>query len=133
MKLFRAFLAFGLVATLGACTTVTPPIPLGLEASSSSKQHNEAGIQHYQMEHWDVAKKHFEAAVQADPTQAEPHFNLGLALHQLGSHPEATTHFKKAVELDPTNSAMTYSDVYQSHMGVVSQGYQQKSYGGGYY
>ena len=133
MKLSSAFLTFGLIATLSACTAVTPPIPVGLEASSSSKQHNEEGIQHYQMEHWDVAKKHFEKAIQADPTQAEPHFNLGLALHQLGSHPEATKHFKKAVELDPNNSAMTQSDVYQSHMGVVSQGYPQKSYGGGYY
>lgn len=136
MKLSKSLLVFGFVITLGACTTITPPVPLGLEASSASKQTNEAGIQHYKMEHWDVAKKYFEDAVQADPTQAEPHFNLGLALHQLGNHSEATAHFKKAVELDPSNTAMTNSDVYQSHMGTVSQGHSRQSYdgyGGGYY
>ncbi len=87
----------------------------------------------YAEQKYDEPIQSYNDALELSQSQWGYYFNLGLALHQLGSHPEATTHFKKAVELDPTNSAMIHSDVYQSHMGMVSQGYQQRSYGGGYY
>ena len=30
-------------------------------------QHNQEGMKHYKMGHWEIAKQHFEAASKADP------------------------------------------------------------------
>ena len=101
-----------------------------MNGTSSAEQHNAAGIKHYKMGHWDVAKGHFEEAVEANPKLPEPHYNLALAFHQLGSHEEATKHFKHAAELAPNNPLITNSRVYKSHMGMTSQySYQESSMG----
>ncbi len=110
------FLTVTLVLFLGGCAAASKPLATAPDASASVKQHNEEGIQHFNMGHWDVAKTHFEAAVEADPTQPEPHYNLALALHKMGKHEEATAHFKKAAELDSSNTTITGSSVYKSHV-----------------
>ena len=121
MKLYASLVAIGLAVLLGGCaTTSTPPMALGMNGTSSAEQHNAAGIKHYKMGHWDVAKGHFEEAVEANPKLPEPHYNLALAFHQLGSHDEATKHFKHAAELAPNNPLITNSRVYKSHMGMTS-------------
>ncbi|MFQ5992598.1 MAG: tetratricopeptide repeat protein, partial [Nitrospiraceae bacterium] len=104
-----------------------PPLTTWSGASSSANMHNLEGIKHYQMGHWDVAKGHFEEAIQEEPNVAEPHYNLALALHQLGAHEEATVHFKKAAELAPDDRAITQSRVYLHHVAP------RRSSGGGYY
>ena len=126
MHLKLAITALGIMTMLSACASPKPLMSWS-GAPSSAKTHNLEGIHHYQMGHWDVAKGHFEEAIQAEPNVAEPHYNLALALHQLGSHKEATAHFKKAAELVPDNRAITQSRVYKNH---VAPG---RSYGGGYY
>ncbi len=131
MKLYTSLVAIGLAVLLGGCaTTSTPPMALGMNGTSSAEQHNAAGIKHYKMGHWDVAKGHFEEAVEANPKLPEPHYNLALAFHQLGSHEEATKHFKHAAELAPNNLLLTNSRVYKSHMGMTSQDSYRESSGG---
>ena len=71
---------------------------------------------HYQLGHWSVAKGHFEAAIEAEPDLAEPHYNLALALHKLGSHTEATEHVMLAAQLAPSYRAITESSLYQRHV-----------------
>ena len=112
-----ALLACGALLTcLSGCATPAKPLMTGAGASASAAEHNNEGIKHYQMGHWDVANEHFQSAVRADPELAEPHYNLALALHQMGSHDEATAHFKKAAELAPSNAAITQSGVYRHHV-----------------
>ena len=116
MQLKFAITAVGIMTMLSACATPSPPLTTGPAASSSAHMHNQEGMKHYQMGHWDVAKKHFEEAIAAEPTLAEPHYNLALALHQLGAHEEATAQFKKAAELAPDDPAITQSCVYKYHV-----------------
>ena len=116
MNRFTYFIALPAISLLWACATPSPPLATGSGASTSARMHNEQGMKHYQMGHWDVAKGHFEEAIEAQPDLAAPHYNLGLALHKLGSHEEATTHFKQAAELAPTNTAITGSGLYRYHV-----------------
>lgn len=112
--IFASFL--GLSVLLTACATASLPLATHAGADPGAAKHNAEGIAEYNLGHWDAAKAHFEAAVQADPTLAEAHYNLALAFHKLGAHAEATAHLKKAAELAPGNTAITNSRVYRSHV-----------------
>jgi len=121
-------------ALLVACATPSRPLITTPGADVSAAKHNAEGIEHYNMGHWDVAKKHFEAAIKSDPKAAEPQYNLALTLHELGVHSQATDYFKKAAELAPGNTAITESSAYRSHTRPVSgfdggRGYGMSGYG----
>ncbi len=116
MNLRTFITTLGLITMLGACATPSPPLATDLGASASARLHNEEGMTHYQLDHWEVAKEHFAAAIEAEPKLAQPHYNLALVLHQLGTHTEATSHLKQAAELAPRNTAITGSSIYWSHV-----------------
>jgi Tfp pilus assembly protein PilF len=101
---------------LFACATASPPLPVSTGADPSAVTHNVEGIEHYNMAHWDEAKRHFEAAVKSDPKSAEAHYNMALALDKLGDHAKARGYFKRAGELAPGNTAITQSNAYQIHV-----------------
>jgi len=88
------------------------PAPSGSKAESAVKE----GIKHYDQGHWDVAKKHFEQAVQADGQSAEAHYNLALALDKAGDHQAAIQHFKAAQEYGKDNPEITNSSILQAHL-----------------
>ena len=69
-------------------------------ASSKAEPHNNEGIEHYNQQHWDVAKKHFTEAVKADPSSAEAHYNLALAFRANGDADRASEAARKACSLD---------------------------------
>lgn len=77
-------IAVSLIIGLGACATTDSPELTGQGVSAAALQHNQEGMKHYKVGHWEIAKQHFEAASKADPDLAEPHYNLGLALHKMG-------------------------------------------------
>jgi Tfp pilus assembly protein PilF len=101
---------------LFACATASPPLLLSSGADPAAVTHNTEGIQHYNMAHWDEAKRHFEAAIMSDPKSAEAYYNMALALDKLGDHAKARGYFKRAAELAPGNTAITQSDAYQIHV-----------------
>jgi Flp pilus assembly protein TadD len=100
---------------------------MGPQVDTPGAKHNAAGVESYNVGDWGGAKKHFEAAITADPGHPEPHYNLGLVLDKLGAHAEATAHFKKAAELDPGNPEVIKSDAYERHVsppvGFGASGY----------
>lgn len=112
MRHLVAVAALGLSVLLLSCAAASPPLATGMGANTQAARHNAEGIEQYNMGNWSEAKRHFEAAVDADPSLAEPHYNLALALDQMGSHSDATTHFKKAGAIDP--KVKTYGP-YQGH------------------
>ena len=85
-------------------------------AGSKAETHNNEGIEHYNQQHWDVAKKHFTEAVKADPSSAEAHYNLALALDKSGDHKAAIDHFHKAKELGKENPDIQQSEILKAHL-----------------
>lgn len=109
---------------LGLMSLVTPAWadmgkdarPLNVMTGSEAESHTNAGIEHYGMGHWDVAKRHFTEAEKADPQSAEAHYNLALALDKSGDHTGATAHFKRAQELGKSNADIQNSDILKKHV-----------------
>lgn len=90
--------------------------PLMTAPGSKAEAHNKEGIEHYNQGHWDVAKKHFEAAAKEDPKSAEAHYNLALTLDKAGDHKGATEHFKTAWDLGQSNPEIQNSAVLKAHV-----------------
>jgi Tfp pilus assembly protein PilF len=110
-----ALCAFFTAAAAGADMNKTAP---ALPASAGSKAEvaiNE-GMAHYDKGHWDVAKKHFQEAVQADERSAEAHYDLALALDKSGDHKAAIEHFKAAQDLGKDNPQIQNSGILQAHL-----------------
>ena len=85
-------------------------------AGSKAETHNHEGIEHYNQQHWDVAKKHFMEAVKADSSSAEAHYNLALTLDKSGDHQTAIDHFHKAKELGKDNPEIQQSEILNAHL-----------------
>lgn len=67
---------------------------------------NEEGIKLFYARQWEPAKVKFEAAIQAQPTLAEAHYNLGLVYDALRNDREARKHFIQAANLAPGNKVI---------------------------
>ncbi len=83
MKIAFCSLALGVlwyVATPALADMGKDAAPLKAASGSKAESHIAAGIEHYGLGHWDVAKKHFTEAEKADPQSAEAHYDLALAL-----------------------------------------------------
>lgn len=64
---------------------------------------NEEGIKLFYARQWDAAREKFEAAIKAQPTLAEAHYNLGLVYDAVRNDREARKHFIEAANLAPGN------------------------------
>lgn len=111
LLLATLFLATPALADMGQAT-----MPLKAMAGSKTESHINAGIEHYGMGHWDVAKHHFSEAEKADPQSAEAHYNLALALDKAGDHGGATAHFQRAQELGKNNAEIQNSEILKKHV-----------------
>ncbi len=89
---------------------------LAAEDENGATENNE-GVAHFKEGHWDVAEKHFLAALAVNEKLAEAHYNLALALDKLGNHGDATAHFKNALELAPGNVNISESQILKDHLG----------------
>jgi tetratricopeptide (TPR) repeat protein len=80
-----------------------------LSACSQSPQAKEAkylekGRKAYQQQKYTVAVVHFKNAIQAQPRDAEPYYQLGLAYLGLSDFRDAVSSFQKALELNPKHA-----------------------------
>lgn len=67
---------------------------------------NDEGIKLFKASQWEPAKAKFEAAIKAQPTLAEAHYNLGLVYQELRDGRAARKHFIEAANLAPGNKAI---------------------------
>ncbi len=109
-------LSMALATGLGWADMGKGAAPLKTAPGSKSEMHNSEGIEHYNQGHWDVAKKHFTEADNADPKSAEDHYNLALTLDKAGDHKAATEHFKTAYDLGKDNHDIQESGVLKAHL-----------------
>ena len=115
-----AFIALCLAVGAGAALADMgkAATPLKVAAKSAAESHNNEGIEHYDQGHWDVAKKHFMGATEADPKSAEAHYNLALTLDKSGDHKGATAHFQKAYDMGKDNPDIGNSEILKKHIGM---------------
>jgi Tfp pilus assembly protein PilF len=90
--------------------------PLKAQGGSRAESHIHAGIEHYGMGHWDVAKNHFVEAEKADPPSAEAHCTLPLMLDKSSDHAYAAAHFKCALDLGKNNGDIQNSEILKKHV-----------------
>jgi len=70
---------------------------------SSYAEEIELADRHFDQHVYDVAIKHYSAAIDFDSTQAHPYLKRGECHFQLDAYKNALNDFKKAIELDPKN------------------------------
>ena len=123
-------LVLGVSILIGSCATPTGPLATLPISSPQASQLNLEGIEEYNRGQWELARKKFELALQADPQLPEAHFNLALTLHKLELHEQATTHFRLAGKLDPNNKEIVDSTIFRNHLGLSST--LERHFSGGY-
>jgi Tfp pilus assembly protein PilF len=111
LVLISMLLATSALADLGKTSQ-----PIKAPAGSKAESHINAGIEHYGMGHWDVAKNHFVESEKANPPSAEAHYNVALVLDKTGDHAGAMAHFKRAQELGKNNADIQNSDILKKHV-----------------
>ncbi len=95
------------------------PLKTGPGANAGAAAHNDEGITHYDLGHWDVASEHFLEAVKADENAAEAHYNLALSLDKMGQHMDAAKHFKHASDLGQDNPDIKNSGILKAHLKML--------------
>jgi len=103
--------------TLFACKSTPPPTPLPAppEALPAAASHNKDGRQLFSEGKIDLARNAFKAALDADPTMAEAHYNLAITLTSPGSRDEAEHHFLEAANLAPGHKVIWDSPVLRPY------------------
>jgi Tfp pilus assembly protein PilF len=75
----------------------------------------EEGNRLFQARQFKEAKIQYEAAIKAQPSLAEAHYNLGWALSSLGDETAARAHFMEAATLAPGNKVIWDSPPLRQH------------------
>ncbi len=73
----------------------------------------------FEHDQWAAAKAQYEAAIAADPTLAEAHYNLALALDRLGKQTLARKHYLEAANYAPGHKEIWNSRPLRRHGNVV--------------
>ena len=94
------------------------PLPLPPGASPEAKMHNQEGIKHWGMGHYDVALGHFNEAAAADGASGEVHFNEAIAYDKVNKHGIATKHFGVALKKAGGNAKILDSPILKAHLGM---------------
>jgi Tfp pilus assembly protein PilF len=101
----------------GTLETALHAPPRAVPAAAAA---NEEGIALFHARQWEPAKQKFEAAIQAQPTLAEAHYNLGLVYDALRDDKTARRHFIEAANLAPGNKVIWSSPALREHGDVLA-------------
>ena len=78
----------------------------------------EEGNRLFKARQFEAAKVQYEAAIKAQPSLAEAHYNLGWTLSALGDETAARGHFMEAATLAPGNKVIWDSPPLRQHGNV---------------
>ena len=95
------------------------PMKLPEKAKADAKMHNNEGIKHWGMGHFDVALEHFQEASKIDGSSGEIHFNEAISYDKLGQHGVATKHFgvAKKKASGKNKEKLLKSKILNGHLG----------------
>ena len=108
MRVFR-WAVLAMMAVVGCASQHKAEVrPLHAAAGTSAvvSQQLEQGNQLFAQQDWASAQQVYLAAIQADQTLAEAHYNLALTLERLGEKAEAKKHYVAAANLAPGNKVI---------------------------
>jgi Flp pilus assembly protein TadD len=114
-------LTFGGCAGGSGKNTLETALSAPPKAAPAAASANEEGIKLFYARQWEAAKAKFEAAIQAQPTLAEAHYNLGLVYDALRDDKEAYKHFAEAANLAPGNKIIWSSPALRQYGDVLAK------------
>jgi len=107
-RMGSGLIAAGLVFLIGCASSPDDRLlQLPTHSEPEAQQHAAQGIREFQAGSWTQAQRHFERAIEADPTVPQTHYNLGLVMYRLGKGVAAEQHFIKAAEMAPLDPVMS--------------------------
>ncbi len=115
--------------TVGCATqqkeeAITLHAPTGTTAAVSRQL--EQGNQLFKRQDWQGAKAAYEAAIKADPSLAEAHYNLAMTLERLGDKAAARAQYIQAANLAPGNKVIWDAPPLRKHETTL--GLEKKSF-----
>ena len=75
----------------------------------------EEGNKLFAARNWDAAKAQYEAAIKAQPSLAEAHYNLAMVIENLGDEATARRHYVEAANLAPGHKIIWDSPPFRVH------------------
>ncbi len=108
MRVFR-WAVLAMMAVVGCASqhkAEVRPLHAAPGTSAVVSQQLEQGNQLFAQQDWAGAQQVYLAAIQADQTLAEAHYNLALTLERLGEKAEAKKHYVAAANLAPGNKVI---------------------------
>lgn len=91
--------------------TLRPPDGTAPQAVAAMEEGNRL----FASREWQAAKGQYEAAINAQPSLAEAHYNLALALEKLGDREAAKKHYIEAANLAPGNKVIWNAPPLRKH------------------
>jgi len=106
---------------VSGCATATVPertlrAPSGTIPAAASAM--EEGNRLFAARQWEQAKAQYEAAIKAQPSLAEAHYNLAMVIEILGDDATARRHYVEAANLAPGHKIIWDSPPFRRH-GIV--------------
>ncbi|MGH7208581.1 MAG: tetratricopeptide repeat protein [Nitrospiraceae bacterium] len=95
-------------------TTLDPPPGTAPAAVAAMKEGNRL----FAASQWEPAKAQYEAAIKAQPSLAEAHYNLAMVIENLGDEATARKHYVEAANLAPGHKIIWDSPPFRVH-GLV--------------
>ncbi|MEK6526963.1 MAG: tetratricopeptide repeat protein [Nitrospirota bacterium] len=123
----RQFMREGLLVLflgvlVGGCTTLSEPFRTTLDAPAGTKPAAVAamgeGNKLFAARKWEAAKEQYEAAIKAQPSLAEAHYNLAMVIEVLGDEATARKHYVEAANLAPGHKVIWDAPPFRVH-GLV--------------
>ena len=116
---------------IGSCVTISEPFRSTLDAPAGTKPAAVAamgeGNKLFAARKWEAAKEQYEAAIKAQPSLAEAHYNLAMVIEVLGDEATARKHYVEAANLAPGHKVIWDAPPFRVH-GLVEGSKSLKSF-----
>jgi len=107
---------------ISGCVTISEPFRSTLDAPAGTKPAAVAAMREgntlFAARKWDAAKEQYEAAIKAQPSLAEAHYNLAMVIEVLGDEATARKHYVEAANLSPGHKFIWDAPPFRVH-GLV--------------
>jgi Tfp pilus assembly protein PilF len=124
MKVSLIVLIMGVFAIGCAASSDRPSSERTLRAPAGTTPQAVAAVEEgnrlFASQQWEAAKVQYEAAIKAQPSLAEAHYNLAMSLEKLGDKAAAKKHYIEAADLAPGNKVIWNAPPLRRHGEVGS-------------